>query len=169
TRERVEKVRSLAGSDPLTGLRNRRGLNERLQAVLVSGGSGTIAVLDCDRFKQVNDTLGHAAGDRALRAIAGGIRAHTREADTAARWGGDEFVIYFADLDPDAAGQVLVRIRDALHQQPAALIDDRPLGFSFGLARLGGAQGHRDSNSAFDAADRDLYRAKQACRGAIPA
>lgn len=62
-----------------------------------------------------------------------------------------------------------MRIRDALHQQPAALIDDRPLGFSFGLARLGGAQGHRDSNSAFDAADRDLYRAKQACRGAIPA
>ena len=169
TRERVEKVRSLAGSDPLTGLRNRRGLNESLQAVLASGGSGTIAVLDCDRFKQVNDTLGHAAGDRALRAIAGGIRAHTREADTAARWGGDEFVIYFADLDPDAAGQVLVRIRDALHRQPAALIDDRPLGFSFGLARLGGAQGHRDSNSAFDAADRDLYRAKQACRGAIPA
>jgi diguanylate cyclase (GGDEF)-like protein len=90
-----EKTEALteALTDPLTGLRNRRGMDGVLDQLIASGESFSLMHLDLDFFKSVNDTLGHAAGDHVLRQVAGVLRNETREGDMVARVGGDEFVI----------------------------------------------------------------------------
>ena len=81
--------------DPLTGLYNQRYLMRHLRGLLESGQNRELAVLmiDVDHFKAVNDEYGHAAGDKALRAIADVLRANTRVFDSLARYGGEEFVV----------------------------------------------------------------------------
>ncbi len=95
------RLQHLAHHDPLTGLANRVLLQERLaEAVAASvraGGQGALAFLDLDNFKHINDTFGHEAGDAVLRAIAARLRANTRDQDTVARVGGDEFVLVIKD------------------------------------------------------------------------
>lgn len=85
-------------SDTLTGLRNRRALNQMLPRLIARGTPFTLMHLDLDFFKQVNDTLGHAAGDRVLQEVAGILRSETRAEDIVTRVGGDEFVIVFNGL-----------------------------------------------------------------------
>jgi len=82
-----------AMSDPLTGLRNRRAMERELAHMIESGGDFALIQLDLDYFKQVNDTLGHAAGDHVLCALAAILRRTVRGGDTVARVGGDEFII----------------------------------------------------------------------------
>nr|WP_246315022.1 GGDEF domain-containing protein [Kineococcus aurantiacus] len=107
----------LAHVDPLTGLENRRRFLERTgEAVRRSLGTGVpvvVAFVDLDRFKAVNDTLGHAAGDELLREVAARLLGCVREADCAARWGGDEFAVLVTDPGADA-GAVTDRLRAAL-------------------------------------------------------
>jgi diguanylate cyclase (GGDEF)-like protein len=109
------KVSALARLDALTGLANRRAFFERLAAAFATSkrGAGPIAVLcfDIDHFKDVNDTLGHAAGDALLRQIAERVGGAVRQADVVGRLGGDEFaVLQSDDADPVAAGALAVRI-----------------------------------------------------------
>ena len=98
-REREQQLRQRASTDELTGLLNRRALLERLEELLADGdrrhGGGTLALLFCDLdlFKEINDTLGHAAGDLVLRSVAARIRRSIRSDDLAARMGGDEMVV----------------------------------------------------------------------------
>jgi diguanylate cyclase (GGDEF)-like protein/PAS domain S-box-containing protein len=113
-----EQLRQAAVHDALTGLPNRNSLAARLEhAILrVNRSSDRLALLfiDLDRFKKVNDTLGHAAGDEVLRQAAARIRACVREVDTVARLGGDEFVVLLeADVRPDTPGIIGERIRAA--------------------------------------------------------
>ncbi|HEX7559317.1 MAG TPA: diguanylate cyclase [Usitatibacter sp.] len=113
-----EQLRQAAVHDALTGLPNRNSLAARLEHAIVrvnrSGDRLALLFIDLDRFKKVNDTLGHAAGDDVLRQTAARIRACVREVDTVARLGGDEFVVLLeTDVRPDTPGIIGERIRAA--------------------------------------------------------
>jgi diguanylate cyclase (GGDEF)-like protein len=105
-----ERLTEAAVTDPLTGLPNRRLFAERVDEALVrrSRGGGGVAVLflDLDRFKLVNDSLGHAAGDDVLQAVASRLRESTRAVDTVARLGGDEFGVLVEDVTGPAAARM---------------------------------------------------------------
>jgi diguanylate cyclase (GGDEF)-like protein len=107
-----------ATRDPLTGLANRRLLDELLGRALLradrSGSSLTVAFLDLDNFKSVNDTYGHEAGDTVLRVTAARLQTAARDADVVARYGGDEFVVVYEGTDDYTGFQLTQRIEDAL-------------------------------------------------------
>lgn len=121
-REQLEgsaaELRELAGRDPLTDVGNYRLLHERLHYELArhQRGNGQLAVLliDLDRFKQVNERLGHAAGDDVLRRVARTLRDSVRQQDTVARQGGDEFAVLAPETDAEGAAMLAARIRDRL-------------------------------------------------------
>ncbi|MGH8562814.1 MAG: putative bifunctional diguanylate cyclase/phosphodiesterase [Gammaproteobacteria bacterium] len=108
-----KRVRQLAFYDPITGLPNRALLEDRLRTALAranrAAGGMAVLFMDLDRFKAVNDSLGHPAGDTLLREIAERLVRCLREADTAARWGGDEFIALILDLpgDREAAAEAV--------------------------------------------------------------
>ena len=159
-----EEARFLAYHDTLTGLPNRRLLDDRLrQAVYLSqrrGGCVAVMVIDLDRFKQVNDALGHRAGDAVLREAAHRIAGCVRKADTLARHGGDEFVVVVPDLPQAADGQVVAeKILRVL--EPSFAVDGRAfsIGASIGISMVPDDAG--DGDSALRNADAAMYRAKQ--------
>ncbi len=108
------ELRERARTDPLTGLLNRAGLAEELRAAVddeAAGGSPlAVVMLDLDRFKEVNDTLGHAVGDALLCAVAERLTGELRRGDVLARLGGDEFVVLLRDADPDAVRRATDRL-----------------------------------------------------------
>jgi diguanylate cyclase (GGDEF)-like protein len=115
-----KRSRYAARHDALSGLPNRAHFAENLQSVLASldptgqGQCAIVAYLDVDRFKDVNDTLGHSAGDALIQEIAKRLRAHVRSGDFIARYGGDEFAILWLSADPDAPNLLARRIARAL-------------------------------------------------------
>jgi len=115
--ERVHLER-LAFEDILTGLPNRRRLERTVLGGLAemssSGAPVSVAFVDVDRFKQINDTFSHAVGDRVLVAIAGLLSRHIRAVDTACRWAGDEFVIIFGRADRRVAQRAWARVARAI-------------------------------------------------------
>ncbi len=117
-----EEIQSLAFYDALTGLPNRTLLQERLQHTILwckrSGERGAVLFLDLDRFKAINDSLGHEAGDQVLREVAMRLRTCLRDCDTVARLGGDEFVILLEGFDhPDNVHSVTHRLLLSLAQE----------------------------------------------------
>jgi diguanylate cyclase (GGDEF)-like protein/PAS domain S-box-containing protein len=115
-----ERIEHEATHDPLTELPNRRGLEQDLARSLARArraGTGlALGILDIDDFKYVNDSFGHAAGDRLLREFSARVRFLLRENDFVARLGGDEFVVVLEDLDPGDMTQMVGSILDRLHQ-----------------------------------------------------
>jgi diguanylate cyclase (GGDEF)-like protein len=103
-----------AATDVLTGLMNRRTLENRVQAMLAAKKPFALAMADLDHFKRLNDTHGHAAGDRALRLFSRTISDSIRDADLFARYGGEEFVLVFPGLSVAEAVDVLERQRTIL-------------------------------------------------------
>lgn len=158
-----ERLRREALQDPLTGLPNRRLLMERLSAAVDRGrrrGAGTaLLFLDLDRFKLVNDSLGHPVGDQLLVAVADRLRAAVRPADTVARFGGDEFAVL---LDGAPGADAAVRTAEAIRRALAAPVALD--GFEvFASASIGIAVGgaHADGPEALlRGADAAMYRAK---------
>lgn len=155
--------------DTLTGLPNRQLLADRMRLALarLQRNQGQIAVLflDLDGFKQINDRLGHEAGDRALREVADRLGKSMRSEDTLARVGGDEFVILIADLKDNAKEVAeLVATKCLKVFQHPFIIHDTPcqLGTSIGIT-VGNAASSADK--LLIAADRAMYRAKDAGRG----
>jgi len=155
--------------DTLTGLPNRQLLADRMGLALarLQRIQGQIAVLflDLDGFKQINDGLGHEAGDTALREVAHRLSESMRSADTLARVGGDEFVILISDLGDNAAEVAEVVANKCLKVfQDPFIIHNTPclLGTSIGIAIGNGAS---PAGKLLIAADRAMYRAKEAGRG----
>jgi diguanylate cyclase (GGDEF)-like protein/putative nucleotidyltransferase with HDIG domain len=149
-----------ARRDPLTGLLNRRGFEEGFDAELErarrSGSSLSVVVGDLDRFKRVNDALGHPAGDAALVRSARILTSGKRRFDSAARIGGDEFALLAADSDDHGAYVLAERVRGVLHDEFAS---DRPaLTISFGVATF--PLHGQSADSLLRAADQALYAAK---------
>ncbi len=117
---RVGMIRALARSevqastDPLTGLLNRRSLDDQVGRILAEGRSYAVAMADLDHFKQLNDMHGHDTGDRALRVFAATVRGVVRPGDLVSRHGGEEFLIVFPDSTAEGAAGVAERVREAL-------------------------------------------------------
>ncbi|MFT3710224.1 MAG: GGDEF domain-containing protein [Archangium sp.] len=105
-------------TDPLTGLANRRGFElhfkDSFTRGLHEGESMALLLVDCDHFKQLNDRHGHAAGDRALKALVQSLRSSVRTEDLVGRWGGDEFVVLLRDADEEVVRHVADRVNRAL-------------------------------------------------------
>ena len=111
----AEKAKRDANTDWLTGVLNRRGI--ALEFVERAGSSGSVIMFDVDDMKQVNDTLGHRAGDDLLKAVAGRVRSCTQSKDAVGRWGGDEFVV-LTDATLGQARMIADRIRRVVCTQP---------------------------------------------------
>jgi diguanylate cyclase len=159
-----DELAALARTDVLTGLLNRRGLAEALERETArarrTGATVSLVLLDLDRFKVLNDTLGHAAGDTALVGVAEILRRGLRAGDVAGRWGGDEFGIVFVGLPAEVAYDVVDRLRSTLTHPSSRVSRGRRVSFSAGVAALSGeAAVAADLMTLADAA---LYEAKAA-------
>jgi diguanylate cyclase (GGDEF)-like protein len=159
-----EALRSLAHTDALTGLPNRRGLQIELAAALPRASSQemlAIYLLDLDGFKAVNDRLGHDAGDELLKAVALRLRAPLRHRDVVARLGGDEFVVMATDLSgDDDARRLGFKLLDAVATPFTVRGQSCTVGLTVGYA-LAPLDGH-DADSLLKRADAAMYAGKQA-------
>ena len=156
--------------DPLTGLANRRAFTERAQRIFDraarDGNLVSLLAFDLDKFKQVNDTLGHAVGDRVLRIFADCLTRVLRPSDIAARMGGEEFEVVLSGCSSEAALAIAGRIRAAF-QEDARFVDGQRVGatVSAGVATVAG---HGCSlTDTLETADGALYRAKNQGRNRV--
>jgi diguanylate cyclase (GGDEF)-like protein len=158
---KVDSLRYLADTDPLTGALNHGAFGGALAVALdryhETGRGAALLLVDVDHFKQVNDRFGHQEGDRMLRLVSDLLAAHKRRDDLLGRVGGEEFALLLPDAEPAAARIVAERIREALRTAteatPAALT------ISVGIAVLSPAVS--TSHALLHAADRALYEAKE--------
>jgi diguanylate cyclase (GGDEF)-like protein len=164
----ADRQGELGRTDPLTGLANTRAFYETAEAARRSlertGRPLTLAYLDVDDFKEVNDRLGHVAGDDVLRRTAAAVASSVRAVDTVARLGGDEFAVLLPETGADEAAVVLERVRRTV--QDALPVDGVGLlGFSVGAATFTSAPADVDAMVA--AADSVMYEVKRAGKGGI--
>ncbi|GGK53443.1 PleD family two-component system response regulator [Salinarimonas ramus] len=173
-RESVQVSLELAVTDALTGLHNRRYLDSHLAALFDEASLRarplSVLVLDIDRFKSVNDTYGHDAGDEVLREFATRIRSQTRGIDVVARFGGEEMVVVVPDTGLEGARAVAQRICDRIESEPFAIHQGTrsiPVTVSIGVsARM---VEDRSPADLLKRADLALYRAKEEGRNRVVA
>ncbi len=166
-----ERLWHLANHDSLTGLFNRRRLMEELTREIAvarrSGIAGAVLMLDLDGFKDINDSLGHVAGDNLLARVGDGLRRRLRATDTLARIGGDEFAIVLPGCSATEARKVGEHLLTALNEGASVRIAgrERRVSASVGVAPFG-AGAEQDADGLLVEADLAMYRAKQ--EGAAP-
>jgi len=161
----IDGLISQVGRDPLTGLLNHTAIHERIDYELALGRDNAepvaVALIDVDNFKSINDSLGHQAGDRVLRAVASVLTAACRGTDMAARYAGDEFMLLLPGLNETHAGAVCMRIA----QEVRRINDDLNLGqgarvsLSVGVAVTHGCL--RSVSQTVAVADAAMYDAKE--------
>ena len=158
-RESRRRLRHLANLDALTQVPNRRHFNELAQQALMHDppGSAVVLLFDVDHFKQINDHLGHAAGDRALCLVSVSVQEHLRAVDVAGRYGGDEFALLLRRASTSDAMGVAARIVGEV-QGRAELAQLPTLSLSFGLVQVRGGEA---LDAALRRADQALYEAKR--------
>ncbi|MEO9903253.1 GGDEF domain-containing protein [Nisaea sp.] len=161
--KRITFLESLSVTDELTGLLNRRGFSDRLQNALAAskrqGLTGALLLIDLDKFKAVNDTYGHTAGDALLVTVARILQSRTRETDSIARLGGDEFAVIMPGANDDEAAARIA----ALDQE----LNTRTLQWNGSTIHLHASVGHdaysQDDTETelLDRVDRAMYARKQ--------
>lgn len=166
--KRAEALAHAASIDALTGIANRRAFVERFTVhwddAMVRGGELSIALIDVDHFKRINDTAGHAVGDAVLCALATCLQSLLRAGTLLARWGGEEFVVLIPGASAESAAGLGERLRAAVE---AIRREDLPeVTISIGIASIRGRQLLRQEQ-LFDEADSALYRAKAEGRNRV--
>src|SRR5271165_2661892 len=172
--ENYRRSLSLALTDELTGLYNRRYLLAHLDEVRAradSNGTGAaVLMFDIDHFKRVNDTYGHAAGDEVLRQIASRARASVRSVDLVARLGGEEFAVVMPETGLDIAAAVADRLRLGVASEPFTLpFVSEPLAITISIGVTIANGGYEDRDRFLKRADEALYEAKATGRNRIVA
>lgn len=168
----IDGLCELSQRDTLTGLANTRrfmaALEQEVDRVSRSGELALVLLIDIDRFKSINDTHGHLAGDQALRTVAEVLTANVRPMDTAARYGGDEFAVILPNCRPVAGHAIAERICRHVERTPVGLADGTVLRLT---SSIGGAHispwrkvGAKD---ILQRADEELYRAKAQGRNQV--
>jgi diguanylate cyclase (GGDEF)-like protein len=154
----LAEARRVSEHDPLTNVLNRRGLDRAIERETARraryGGDLSVIMADVDQFKAINDGFGHAAGDEVLKAVAKALAGAIREADSLARYGGDEFLILMPATGSEDAEIARVRIEEVLAKAGAAHFPR--FSVSLGLYSSGDA----DFDELFRESDKDLYRRK---------
>ena len=173
-RENLADGLRLAVTDPLTGLYNRRyampHLMRMAQRAQLTGRHFAVMLLDLDRFKAVNDTWGHSAGDAVLVEVARRLNYNLRQVDLIARIGGEEFLIAMPDTTLDAARMAAERLCRVMEETPVTLPGGQgevPVTVSIGLALGGGAVGEPPVDTLIDLADRALLGSKASGRNRV--
>jgi diguanylate cyclase (GGDEF)-like protein len=165
-RQLRNRLHSLADHDPLTGLLNRRGMEKRLKQMdsflRRHKVPVTLALLDIDHFKKVNDEHGHDAGDTVLRELSDELTRIFRDSDYIARWGGEEFLVALTNTDLAAATEVLERLRSEISSSSA--FSGPSITLSMGAARW---HANEPLSEALKQADVALYDAKDNGRNAL--
>lgn len=165
----VRRIERLLQRDPLTDTLNRRAFDQALEqahAWLKRGRAYALVMIDMDRFKQLNDSLGHAAGDAALRQMVKELQPCVREMDHFGRLGGEEFCVLLPDTGIAGAALVAERMRFLVEAAPLRWLEqDWPLSASFGIAQA--ELNDADGNAVLARADQALYRAKGQGRNVV--
>ena len=166
-RTMLDREAELARTDALTGMHNRRAFSDRLEQIAALGRRYkrplTLAYIDLDNFKCINDRLGHARGDELLCTVAHTIRTGLRESDFAARIGGDEFVICLPETDQDAARVVLER----LHASLQAAIKMSPCLVSASIGAVVWSTPTAGPDDMLRGADELMYEVKRAGKNSV--
>lgn len=173
-RASVEHTIELAVTDGLTGLNNRRYLDNHLKLLIdraaARGRPLSVCLTDIDRFKSINDTYGHDAGDDVLKELAARIRTTVRGADLACRFGGEEFVVVMPDTTLEMAAAIAERLRSAIEDKPFKVgVESKELVVtaSLGIAALSATIG--SPAQLLKSADQALYEAKTGGRNRVVA
>ncbi|PHQ66012.1 MAG: GGDEF domain-containing protein [Sulfurimonas sp.] len=160
------KAMTYAFTDALTGLNNRHYLNsflEKFSAVRKYNSNFAVVFIDIDRFKLVNDTLGHSTGDCILKSLALSLQSVIRPGDILCRYGGEEFVIVFCDIFKEDALSKVEQIRDSIEKRTFECKEQKitiSAGISFGSK-------DNDINEVMEHSDKALYMAKDAGRNCV--
>jgi len=165
-KRKVNRLQALSLTDELTGLPNRREFNETLARMVAArqryNHIFSVAMIDIDLFKRINDTLGHQVGDRVLKQLAEILRKAVRKNDLVARWGGEEFSLILDATDLKNARIPLERIRRMVEEADFGI--DRKVTISIGFASPSDSQ---TAEQLMAAADRALYKAKGSGRNRV--
>jgi diguanylate cyclase (GGDEF)-like protein len=168
--QRASDLETLAAVDWLTGLYNRRHFESLAQAELARSQRYmrpmTVMMLDIDHFKNVNDTYGHAAGDRVLQALATVVSATKRDADVAARLGGEEFALLLPETTDSAATQFAERLRQQI-RDCAPIVEGEKLPITVSIGIAGASMTTAGFQPLLNNADQALYDAKHAGRNRV--
>ncbi|EFC79751.1 diguanylate cyclase [Parafrankia sp. EUN1f] len=166
------RLEQLSVTDPLTGLANRRHLDEVLDIEWHRAQRHTtplaLAMIDIDRFKSYNDHFGHAAGDRCLQRVAACLAAGTRDTDLTARYGGEEFAVVMPGADTGDASRIAHRLRSAVAEltEPHPVTTNQVVTVSIGVASIAPTP-TEEAKALVELADSALYRAKSGGRNQV--
>lgn len=165
------RLSRMAAVDQLTGIGNRRYLDQQLDRLVAAAGRYghelSVLMLDIDHFKAINDRHGHAAGDRALAQVAGAVRANCRQSDAIGRYGGDELCVVLAHTAHERMHSTAMKIRETVNAIAIDGYDGRPFNLT---CSIGGASWRADMSTAGELlklADQALYRAKREGRDRV--
>jgi two-component system cell cycle response regulator len=168
----IDKLCELSLKDPLTGLNNRRHfynvLHREIDAVVRSGDTALLLLMDIDNFKRVNDTYGHLAGDQVLQAVAKCLTSCVRPMDTVARYGGEEFAAILPSCQVAFGDIVAERIREAVGQLSIEVAPNVKIQVTISIGGAFAPEWVRSTNALWtDRADGQLYRAKAEGRNRV--
>ena len=166
-RRSLDQAREMALTDHLTGLANSRYFQELAERELEHcrrhGRPFTLAYIDIDDFKDVNDKIGHSGGDRVIQSIATALSGSIRRVDHVARQGGDEFMLFLHEVDGEQAEQVL----QLIHSRVSQALENQGLDVSLSIGGVTWATAPRSLDAAIHTADRVMYQVKRMEKGAV--